>query len=254
MGLFDDILIGAELPDAVSGGSEKIKKESPKKKSKAEKKEDTKRSKAAAGVVAFSASMDEEENPHELPPGFIETLQSIIKQFCIDNDIESMKKAPSLQWGACCMLCGQYIKKNKILWDKDKTAARGGVCAYDIEKISQLLDIFSYLCKLYAKTALVTDFIDFSGVSRGWFFGTNGHNSETLTSAGGDIRKKLYDIQAAAVASGIVDGRENPTGKIYFSKAVLGWSETGSIHPQTDQADTKTARLPDFNNLGLPKL
>lgn len=189
---------------------------------------------------------------HDLPPDFINTLQSIIKQWCIDNDIETMQKAASLQWGACCMFIGQYIKQNKILYDIERTAARGGVCCYDVVKVSSLVDIWAYLCKVYKKTPLVTDFIDFSGVGRGWFYSDNGHNSNTLTSAGGGIAKKLADIQAAAIGSGIVDGRENPTGKIYFSKAVLGWSENGITRQNSDDMQENNGALPDLSLLSLP--
>ena len=189
---------------------------------------------------------------HDLPPDFINTLQSIIKQWCIDNDIETMQKAKQQQWSAVCMFIGQYIKQNKILADKEKTAARGGVIAYDAEKVNNLADLWVYLCNAYGKVALVNDFIYFSGVSRGWFYADNGHNSNTLTSAGGGLVKKLSDIQAAAIGSGIVDGRENPTGKIYFSKAVLGWSENGIMRQNSDDMQENNGALPDLSLLSLP--
>lgn len=187
---------------------------------------------------------------HDLPPDFISTLQSIIKQWCIDNDIETMQKAKQQQWSAVCMFIGQYIKHNKILADKEKTAARGGVVAYDIEKVDALLDLWVYLCNAYGKVALVNDFIYFAGVSKQWLYGSNGHSK--LTSSDGLLVKKLADIQAAAIGSGIVDGKENPTGKIYFSKAVLGWSESGIIRQNNDDMQENNGALPDLSLLSLP--
>ena len=187
---------------------------------------------------------------HDLPPDFISTLQSIIKQWCIDNDIETMQKAKQQQWSAVCMFIGQYIKNNKILADKEKTAARGGVITYDIEKVDALLDLWVYLCNAYGKVALVNDFIYFAGVSKQWLYNNNGHSE--LTSAGGALVKKLADIQAAAIGSGIVDGRENPTGKIYFSKAVLGWSENGIMRQNSDDMQENNGALPDLSVLSLP--
>ncbi|MBO4541961.1 MAG: hypothetical protein J5725_02135, partial [Bacteroidales bacterium] len=49
------------------------------------------------------------------------------------------------------------------------------------------------------------------------------------------------------VASGIVDGRENPTGKIYFSKAVLGWSENGIMRQNDTDAGAACDGLPDLS-------
>lgn len=187
---------------------------------------------------------------HDLPPDFINTLQSIIKQWCIDNDIETMQKAKQQQWSAVCMFIGQYIKQNKILADKEKTAARGGVVAYDIKKVDALLDLWVYLCNAYGKVALVNDFIYFAGVSKQWIYGSNGHSQ--LTSADGLLVKKLADIQAAAIGSGIVDGKENPTGKIYFSKAVLGWSESGITRQNSDDMQENNGALPDLSLLSLP--
>ena len=189
-----------------------------------------------------------------LPFDFCNTIKNIIFQWCIDNEIENMRKASSLQWGAACMFCGQYIKQNKILYDIEKTAARGGVCQYDLEKVIALADIWVYLCQTFGKIPLVNDFIYFSGVSRGWFYGSNGHNNNTLTSAGGELIKKLSDLQAAAFASGISDGRENPTGKIYLTKALFGWSDTGGGMISADDRQEKTAALPDLSVLELPKL
>lgn len=187
-----------------------------------------------------------------LPFDFITTLQNIIDKWCIDNAVSDLRKASALVWGAVCLYIGQYIKQNKILWNIDKSNASGGVCVYDAEKISDLVDIWAYLCKIYSKTPLVNDFKDFSGLSSGYFYNANGHSK--LTSARGDFRKKVFEIQQGAIASGIVDGRENPTGKIYFSKAVLGWSENGITRADAMQENEKNAGLPDLAALMLPKM
>ena len=102
---------------------------------------------------------------------------------------------------------------------------------------------------LYKKTPLAYDFIAFSGVSRQWFFDNSGVR---LSSAGGLIWKKVTEIQAGGVASGIVDGRENPTGKIYFSKAVLGWSENGIMRQNDADVGAACDGLPDLSAFMLP--
>ena len=199
------------------------------------------------GAVSPSADSD---SLGVLPADFLQTLQSIINQWCIDNDIQDIRKMSQLQWGAVCMFCGQYIKNNRILWNIEKSNATGGGCVYDTQKISELVDIWAYLCRTYSKTPLVNDFRDFSGLSAGYFYNANGHSQ--LTSAAGDFRKKVFDIQQGAIASGIVDGRENPTGKIYFSKAVLGWSEDGSRRQDLQNQNENINSFPDLAGL-LPK-
>ena len=180
-----------------------------------------------------------------LPLDFSQTLQSIIENWTIQNNIDDMSRAAALQWRACCLFVGQYIKQNRFLYDEEKLKIQGGNIAYKIEKVSQLVDIWEYFCAKYKKTPLAYDFIAFSGVSRQWFFDNSG---KRLSSSGGLIWKKVNEIQAGGLASGIVDGRENPTGKIYFSK-VLGWSETGGFGSRSDdlQADSGGG-LPDLSD------
>ena len=231
MGLFDDILNGAELPNE---DSEKIKKESPKKKSKAEKKEEIKA-----------------DGGGGLPSGFIDILESIINDYCLKYNIESPQKMSGSQWRSACYCVGEYIKQNKIIIDKERTAREGGV-RYNADVVNDIIDIFGYMCGNYKKSPLVSDFACFCGVSLSWVYDANGVCQ--LTSARGNCLKRLKDLQEAGVASGIVNDSTIQTGKMFFSKCVLGWSESGSIRPQTDQADTKSNNLPDFNNLSLPKL
>ena len=200
--------------------------------------------------VKNSVPVSDSDSLGVLPADFLQTIQSIINQWCIDNDIQDIKKISQLQWGAICMFCGQYIKNNKILWNIEKSNATGGGCVYDTQKISELVDIWAYLCRSYSKTPLVNDFRDFSGLSSGYFYNANGHSQ--LTSAAGDFRKKVFEIQQGAIASGIVDGRENPTGKIYFSKAVLGWSEDGARRQDLQNQNESINSFPDLAGL-LPQ-
>lgn len=186
-----------------------------------------------------------------LPFDFLETIENIILQWCVDNEIENMRKASALQWGAVCMFVGQYIKNNNILLNKTRTAAQGSR-VYDIEKILNLSDLWIYLCQKYSKIPLVNDFIYFSGVSKGFFYGDNGHSK--LTSAGGELAKKLNEIQQFALASALTDSKENPTGRIYLTKALHGWNENGGGGFLATDHTEKVNALPDLSVLELPKL
>lgn len=184
-----------------------------------------------------------------LPSDFLDTVQSIISDYCIKFEIENMQKAAALQWKAACQYVGMWAKNNRFYIDKQKTATQGG-SVYDPVKIADAVPVWAFLCATYKKTPLVSDFIDFVGVSRSWFYDCNGHCD--LTSAGGLILKKVNEIQSTGLASGIVDGRENPTGKIYFSKAVLGWSEDGRRRDDLQGQNENLQSFPDLAGL-LPK-
>ena len=183
-----------------------------------------------------------------LPFDFLETLENIILQWCTDNEIENMRKASALQWGAVCMFIGQYIKNNNILLNKTRTAAQGSR-VYDIEKILNLSDLWIYLCQKYGKIPLVNDFIYFAGISKKYFYGDNGHS--VLTSAGGTLVKKLNDIQQTALASALTDSKENPTGRIYLTKALHGWSDSGGGQIMQEKPTQNNNALPLFDTPGI---
>ena len=179
-----------------------------------------------------------------LPFDFTDTIKSIILSYCKQYNIDDMSKASALQWRGACQFVGMWAKQNNIFLDMEKTRAKNNP-VYDPQKISDAASVWAFLCVSYKKTPLVSDFIEFVNVSRSWFYNVNGHCD--LSSAGGQIIKKVSDLQAAGVASGIVDGRENPTGKIYFSKAVLGWSENGIMRQNDTDAGAACDGLPDLS-------
>lgn len=225
-----------------SPDSEKITSKSPKNKKK--RKEDNK-------TDNNDLIINDNKGGDGLPPDFINIIESIINEYMKKYNIDDMQKAAAVQWRSCCQYIGMWAKNSQFYIDKEKSARQGGR-VYNAEKIADALEIWAFLCGNFKKVPLITDFIEFVGVSRSWFYDNNG--SCELTSASAQILKKASDIQKGGLVSGIVDGRENPTGKIYFSKAVLGWSESGPGRVSDDLPQEKQKNIPDFSTLGLPKL
>ena len=120
----------------------------------------------------------------------------------------------------------------------------GGSRVYDGEKVSKLLDIFQALSAVYRHIPLHTDFISFSGVSREWFYDYDGRG---LTSMGVQIVKKAMEIENAAISAGVTDSRENPTGRIFYAKARLGWREADQVTPIQNENRQTAAALPVFD-------
>ena len=121
----------------------------------------------------------------------------------------------------------------------------GGCRVYDAEKVLKLLDIFQALSAIYKHIPLHTDFISFSGVSKEWFYDYEGRG---LTSTGASIVKKALDIEQSAMSAGLTDSRENPTGRIFYAKARLGWRETDNIQPIPTGNAGNAYQLPDFSS------
>lgn len=182
----------------------------------------------------------------ELPAGLAEDIKQFLKLWAEDNNIESLDKCSSLQWRAACIYVGWWIKDKGILLDRDAMRESVGGCrVYDAEKVLKLLDIFQALSAIYKHIPLHTDFISFSGVSKEWFFDYEGRG---LTSASAFIVKKALDIEQSAMSAGLTDSRENPTGRIFYAKARLGWRETDNIQPIPTGNAGNSYQLPDFTS------
>lgn len=183
-----------------------------------------------------------------------ETLPASIR-FDIENNMLEfaqrynidLEKCSGLQWRAVCLNVGDMIKASGVLIDRKKQKLQGGR-PFKPERVAVLLDLWERFTTIYKHVPLVTDFISFSGVSREWFYDTQGKLSSTQI----DIIKKARSIEESALGSALTDSKENPTGRIYYTKARLGWQETTTIqHVTTEHAQIIDA-VPDLSRAGLP--
>jgi len=248
---------GAVLPDcsgsvAVNKGDKPIKaSKSTDKREKPTKKQikaDLQRitPQAVEGVRIYSDSL-EDYRRGELPETLAEDIKSLLKAWANDNDFEDLSKLANIQWRSACLFVGQWIKQNKILEDIERERREGGR-HYDGEKVAALVPIWEYITGLYKHIPLHVDFIAFSGVSRQWFYD---YQERGLTSSSVQIIKKVMEIENAAISVGVTDSRENPTGRIFYAKARLGWRENDTISQIDDKHGSNNNALPVFD---LPKL
>lgn len=159
----------------------------------------------------------------ELPAGIIDMIDEWMLEHALRYGID-IQKASGLQWRALCLCVGQHIKANKILVDREKQKTIGGT-PYKPERVEKLLGLWEVYTSTYKHVPLAADFIAFSGVSQEWFYDTE----KRLSSSQVEIAKKMRAIEERALSSAICDSRENPTGRIYYTKARLGWRESVEI-------------------------
>ena len=141
------------------------------------------------------------------------------------------------------MLIGDYIQKSKLLHEKTSV----GSISYNTDKIEQLLKLWACLCASYSKQTLASDFIAFTGISSTYFYDNAGHE---LTSSRVQLRKKMMELQEAGLASGLVDGRKNPTGTIFFLKNWHGWKDSREVVHTASSASLGADSLPLLGDNG----
>ena len=201
---------------------------------------------AVEGVRIYSDRL-EDYRRGELPPTLADDIKSLLKAWAIDNDFDDLSKLANIQWSSACLFVGQWFKNNKVLHDIERERSEGGRY-YDGEKVAALVPIWEYITGLYKHIPLHVDFIAFSGVSRQWFYDYQGRG---LTSSSVQIIKKVMEIEQKAISVAVTDSRENPTGRIFYAKARLGWRENDAIQQIDDNNGSNKNALPVFD---LPKL
>lgn len=176
-----------------------------------------------APLETVQGEIVEDYKSGELPAGLAETIEDYLEDFKHKYNLD-LEKCSGTQWRAACIYIGQRLQKSGVLLDHKRMREHGGK-VYNAELIAALIPYWEYLTSLYRHVPLHGDFISFVGVSGEWFTDSR----EALTSTRVGVRKRLQEIEERALSAALADHRENPTGRIYYTKARLGWRESVEI-------------------------
>ena len=185
-----------------------------------------------------------------LPPSINDDIKEWLLEYAQEFNLD-LSNCSNLQWRAACIYVGRKLQASGILFDMEKLRQRGGTKYYKPEVIAALVPVWEWFSTVYKHIPLACDFISFTGVSREWFYDSG---KRQLTSTRVDLLQKVRAIEEGALSAALVDHRENPTGRIYYTKARLGWQETTTIqHVSASSSAPAPVSLPMFNG-DQPKL
>jgi len=181
-------------------------------------------------------------NADGLPLGFSDTVAGWLQDYALQNNID-LEKCAAIQWRSLCLSIGEKIQASGVLRDHAREKSHGGKI-YNPSAVAALVPIWEKLTGYYKHIPLAVDFVAFSGVSRQWF---NDYQGRGLTSSSVQIAQKVHDIESAALSVALCDSRENPTGRIYYTKARLGWRESTEIIHTSAKETHAGGALPVFD-------
>lgn len=243
--------------EGVKGPKKDHRKSGPKKEKKTGNRDQVTKIKEERDQVKTKKAADDLQGDIEkitgdfLPPGVVgpdvlpASLPDDVENWLVDWSQRyniDLEKCAGLQWRAACIYIGQQIQKSGILLDHEKMRVKG-IKIYNPVAVAALLPVWEYFTNVFRHVPLASDFISFSGVSREYFYNSQGVSTSGLL----DIAKKARTIEESGLSSGLVDGRENPTGKIFYSKARLGWRESVEIVHTSGAAAVASDDLPDLS-------
>ena len=184
----------------------------------------------------------------ELPPGFGDRCCEWVEAFCDKHGIDS-NHIKSQQWRSACMYVGENIKHTGVYRDRERERHEGGVI-YSGPKLEKLLALWAYLCGSYNQVPLVSDFINFSGVSRGFFYDYDGRG---LSSTSVQLVQKARKIEEAGLGSAVVSGGGAAVGSMFLLKARHNYSETVTIQHTSSTTALGVSDLPLLQDLSNKK-
>lgn len=184
------------------------------------------------------------DDPGGLPVGFSDMVTGWLQDYAIQYNID-LEKCAAIQWRSLCLSIGEKIQASGVLRDHAREKTHGGKI-YNPFAVAALVPIWEKLTGYYKHIPLVVDFVAFAGVSHEWFYDTRG----VLTSGRVEIAKKVRMIEEAALSASLCDSRENPTGRIYYTKARLGWREVSEIVHTSAKETHAGGALPVFDSSG----
>lgn len=176
---------------------------------------------------------------------FENDIYFFIKRFTEEQNIEDLKKESQTVWSGCLMYVCKNVFKKKINplketelipIENNKYFNHSNYNKYNIKKVSELLDLYIYLCALYDKAITILDFCKLSGIESetiyGW--GRDGQG-EKASSPRVDIFKRLTKEREESLSNRLISGRSNPVGTIAVLNHYHGWSQ--------QNAQTEPSRL-----------
>lgn len=144
----------------------------------------------------------------------IETkINRVINDFEIQIKVDDMTKATQRQFTACSMYVGQHVFKGTRLL---KIPGADGN-KYDIDKLIQILNLYTFICTKYNKAFTLDAAAYFCGVSDNYIT----EHKQELTARGFNPNKKAEDT----IAAGLLDGKINAVGSIAWLNYNARWSQ-----------------------------
>lgn len=163
--------------------------------------------------------------------------KDIIKQYCVNNEIDSEKEIHPANWSDILdEINAALIPKGSTLLKTESNLYN----QYDIEKVIYLYErVYKKLCNIYIQEINQKDFLILSGIDKQSLYNWSGSNK--LSSESFDFIEKLREDNEQSVWNLMRGDKGNPNK--YFGKLnkYHGWNGSGTISDASRNKGALTA-------------
>lgn len=182
---------------------------------------------------------------------FENDIEYYLHEFIEKEGIENLKSEPQTVWNACLM----YIQRN-VFRDREQLKQKNNIytantitpttCnAYDYILLNQIADYYIYITALYDKECSIYGFsklvnIPYTTIME---WGNNYNNRDRLSTASGDIYKKLTSEREQSLTAKLVS-MKHPTAMAIILNKEYGYNLPGVSKESARQSALTAADLP----------
>lgn len=183
---------------------------------------------------------------------FENEIDMFLKDFCEENQIEDMKKESQSVWNAALMYINKYTFKgtNKLkdsnLYNINNNNISSNFNQYNYKLVSEICDIYIYLCSMYDKEVSIIGFSRLTGIDNDTICAW-GNDSNKLSSSSSIIYKKLSQAREESLSNKLATGKQNPVGVLAILNRHYSWNLPGVSREQASKGTLTAEQLPQFN-------
>lgn len=181
---------------------------------------------------------------------FDNDIEMYFNLFCEECDppIKDMTKEPQSRWNACLMYINKKVFRNTDKLKQKSCVPSNGIMpsnhgSYDMDKVTEVLDIYLYLCAMFDKECSDTGFCLLTGINRDTI--CDWRNGERkLDTRMFEVAKKLREYREESLSNKLATGSKNPVGVLAILNRHYQWNLPGVSRERLGSAKMTAADLP----------
>ena len=179
-------------------------------------------------------------------------IDTYLRLFCEENDIEDLKKESQSVWNSCLYYIYKHVFANGCLKQSNNiyninNNIPSNYNSYDYDMVLKVLDIYIYdMCMKYDKEVSVIGFSTLTGIDESVIYDW-GNGSTKLSTTSAKIHKKLSQFREESLSNKLVTGNKNPVGVIAVLNRQFGWASPYTSDSNRQKQALTADALPQLN-------
>lgn len=178
-----------------------------------------------------------------------------LSEFCAEQKIKTLKTESQSVWNAALMYVNKHVFPSRKILKSKKLVSQPGfpgktTCgAYDLDMVSQICDIYIYICMKYEKEVSKVGFQLLTGIENATLATWKDGSRRGLSPLAVEIVEKLERFREESLSDKLADAKRNPVGILAILNRHFQWNLPGVSRERAQSAALGASELPKLGNL-----